>query len=686
VSGDNPIRRLEDDALGRTAIARSFAKQVLALDASEGLVVGILGPWGSGKTSFINLARAQLDREGVPILDFNPWMFSGAQQLVDSFFIELAAQLKIRPGLAEVGKDLEEYGETFSGMAWLPIVGPWLERAQGAAKILGKVLQRRKEGVGERRAKLSKALAELTKPVVVVLDDIDRLSTSEIRDVFKLVRLTASFPNIIYFVAFDRARVEDALAEQRIPGRDYLEKILQVAFDLPVIPHQVLNQQIFSALDSALADFETSGSLDEDVWPDVFMEIIRPLIRNMRDVRRYAAAVHGTVGVLDGRVALADVLGLEAVRVFLPDVFARLNGAVEALTITDDRPHGVLSDASRLKAQIDDLIEAAGPQADVVRCMIRRLFLAGQRHVGGIHHGGEWKKEWLRERRVAHEDFLRFYLERIVGESLQAFTDAEQAWGRMADRVAFEDYLRSLDPRRLEDVITSLEAFEDRFAPEHVVPGAIVLLNLLPEIPERPRGMFEFGSRLAVTRVTYRLLRSLSNADEVEVAVRSMLPELKSLSAKLELISEVGHREHRGHKLVSEAAAAEFETEWRADVRGSSADRLAEEVDLFRVLLVAKREADSTESKLEIHDAPHLTRAVLRTARSEVISHISGRRRVSRSPRLSWDVLIELYGDEETLKKRIEAIAETGDEEGDDLLELANKYLGGWRPSDFGDE
>ena len=89
---------------------------MLALDVSEGVVVGVLGPWGSGKTSFVNLARAEFDRAGIPILDFNPWMFSGAQQLVDSFFVEMAAQLKIRPGLADVGKGLEEYGETFSGI------------------------------------------------------------------------------------------------------------------------------------------------------------------------------------------------------------------------------------------------------------------------------------------------------------------------------------------------------------------------------------------------------------------------------------------------------------------------------------------------------------------------------------------------------------------------------------------
>ncbi len=214
VTADNPIRRQEDDVLGRAIVARSFARQVLSLDAREGIVVGVLGAWGYGKTSFINLARDEFDRAGVPVLDFNPWMFSGAEQLVESFFVELAAQLKMRPGLAEVGKGLEDYGEAFSGMGWLPLVGPWIERGRGATKILGKILQHRKEGVSGRRAKLEKAVTDLSKPIVIVLDDIDRLSTSEIRDVFKLVRLTANFPNIIYIVAFDRNRVKEALASR----------------------------------------------------------------------------------------------------------------------------------------------------------------------------------------------------------------------------------------------------------------------------------------------------------------------------------------------------------------------------------------------------------------------------------------------------------------------------------------
>src|SRR5690349_19629621 len=151
VAADNPITRPEDDALGRTKSAQSFAEQVLALDSTECVVVGVLGPWGSGKTSFVNLARKRLRQAGVTVLEFNPWMFSGADQLIQAFFVELSAQLKVRADLAEIGKLLEDYGETFSGLGWLPLVGPWIERGRAATTNLGKLLQRRKEGIGGRR-------------------------------------------------------------------------------------------------------------------------------------------------------------------------------------------------------------------------------------------------------------------------------------------------------------------------------------------------------------------------------------------------------------------------------------------------------------------------------------------------------------------------------------------------------
>lgn len=681
--GDNPIVRPSDDALGRLPTASSFARQVLALDASEGCVVGVLGPWGSGKTSFINLARPDLESGGAAVLDFNPWMFSGAEQLVSSFFIELSSQLKLRPGLEDIGNDLADYGEMFAGLGWLPVVGPWIERGRGAAKVLGKYLRRRREGTQGRREKLKAALRRLEHPIIVILDDIDRLSTAEIRDVFKLVRLTASFPNIVYVLAFDRLRIEKALGEQGVPGRDYLEKILQVAVDLPIVPEQTLNRQIFAALDQVLGD---ADDIDQEVWPDVFMEVIRPLIRNMRDVRRYASAVGGTVEDLRGKVALADLLAMEAIRVFLPDVFVQLQSSVDGLCTPSEITAGGRDEPASRKRVVEDLVEAGGEHSEVVRALIQRLFPFGERHIGGSHYSAEWQSRFLRDGRIGHESILRLYLERVAGEQLTIFYDAKRAWGLMADRRALTEFFESLEPERCEDVIQALEAYEDEYGAEHVVPASIVLLNLMPNLPDRPRGMFDFDARISVGRVTYRLLKSLPSADAVEEAVGQILPELETLSAKWEVVTDVGYREGAGHKLVSEEVAKRLEKEWRAEVRSASADELVRENDLARILIWTRDDAGEDEPSVEIPADPRVMLALLQSAKSESKRQTLGSRAVRRSPRLAWEALVDLFGGEDTLVARIDELKASDIPMDEDLAELVDKYLGGWRPDDVRDD
>jgi hypothetical protein len=683
IRGDNPITGREDDRLARLKPARAFANQLRTLDASEGAVVGVLGPWGSGKTSFVNLARLDLKDAGWTIVDFNPWMFSGAEQLVDSFFIELTAQLRVQSRFRDLADSLERYGEVFSSLGRLPVVGPWIDLGRGIAKVVRKEVERRRVGVSSPRDQVRRRLAALDQPIAIVIDDLDRLRTSEIRDIFKLVRLTASFPNLIYILAFDRQRVEKALAEDAIPGRDYLEKILQTAIDLPAIPPEVLTRETLRAIDAALSGLEAPGPFDNGLWVDVFMEIVRPLIRNMRDVNRYVTALRGTVVVLEGEVALVDVMALESVRVFLPDVFALLPTMTEALTTPTGFTGGAAADPSA-KAGIQRLIDSAGARGEVIRNLILRVFPAGQRHLPqGMHYGSDWLKTWLKGRRVAHQDFLRLYLELAAGQGLTAFIAAERAVAVMHDAAELDTFLRSLPADMRVNVIAAIENWDEEFERRSVVPASTVLLNLIPDLPERQQGMFDLDTKMIVGRVVYRLLRSLADANDIQAAVLAALPELRTHSAKLSLITYVGHRERAGHKLIDEAASKELEVGWRAGVRAASAAALAKEWDLLRVLYLARHEAVQGEPELQIEEDPHLNLAIFKAAIAEVRSQSLGDRAVRRTPRLAWDVIVELFRNEDAVRARLAEAKGVATAEDGPAIELVERYLAGWRPKEL---
>ena len=715
VPGDNPIRNSQQDVLGRADVAKSFVRHVMALDASEGAVVGVLGPWGSGKTSFINLTRAEFQQEGIQMLDFNPWMFSGAEHLVERFFAELATQLEIHAGLKQVGDALKNYGEMFSGLAWVPLVGPWTDRVSTIMNLFGKLFKGGKGGIEEGRDKITQVLKNLKKPIIVVLDDVDRLSASEIRDIFKLVRLTASFPNIIYFVACDRFRVERALQEQGLSGRAYLEKIIQLPFDLPEVPSHILREQIDTYIRASFEGIENVSPLDEELWPDIFTEIVRPLIRNMRDVRRYVATVRGTVISLDGQVALADLFGLEAVRIFLPDVFKLMPDVIDCLTVpsasrTAERltqnPFEEMVPPERntwRREQVERLVEAGKSQRRVVQAMLNHLFPAGMQYINGDmpEQGDQWQDKLLVDCRVAHEDILRFYMERVIGGDLPAHYDAERAFAFMSDRNALDQFIRSLEPARWPDVIFHLSSFE--FRREHVEPGIIVLFNLLPELPDNSQGQYPARkkpkgatltwkqdlttyqsndyARRAIRRVALRLLSVGTNRAEMQDILRSVMSALKSLYAKKELVHLI-RKEQNDDRLLSDAEIAEFEEKLVKEVQKMSADEVARECnlawDLNFIKEIAKR-LDIPFDIDQIDNAPEVTLAVFRSA----ISYVSSSESPSPRPGLKWDLLTNIYADETTLKARLECLQQWVETEpilsndAHKVLELANQYLNG---------
>ncbi|WP_406083576.1 KAP family NTPase [Micromonospora zamorensis] len=686
---DSPIDSARQDLLQRSVGAANIAGGIRDVDASGGYVVGIVGPWGSGKTSIVNMIGEALRHEpALPIIEFNPWMFSGTDELVQTFFRELAAQMRLKdPKVAAIAESVNTYADLLSPVEALPVFGAWFSRFRGAAKVIAEYQARRQGSIADQRHKLSAELAKLDRPIVVVIDDIDRLESTEVRDIFKLVRLTASFPNIVYVLAFDRIRVEAALNQSGFDGRAYLEKIIQLGIDVPSVPNSVLLRLLGESLQKAVADLKVLERFDEDAWPDVLMEIVRPLIRNMRDVVRYCAAVRATCRTLGSQVELADVLALEAVRVFLPDVFQLVAAGRDGLTSTSPASFDQRHEDPRLKGQVEAVMAGAAQKPDVVKALIERIFPAARRHIGSNNYDSSWRSGWLRARRVAHPDVFALYLEQVSNDGMRAFSNAEKAFDVLGDESALDALLRSCQISELEDIVSALEAFETEFPADAVVPASRVLLNLLPNMPERPRGTMTFvDARLVVVRVVLRLLRRLDSPEKVMEAAGRILIEVPSFASRFELITIVGYREGAGHRLVSETDAKVLEKQFRDQLATAPPDRLAGEKGLLRLLYAPKFFGNEGDV---VHVDPkdtQLARALLLDAQSIVRSQQMGTRSVQKAVRLTWNPLVEVLGGEPAVKEAVDALRSTADGEIESVIELADKYLAGWRPDEWGDD
>src|SRR5205085_179058 len=105
LSGDRPVVDPATDALGYAPFARHLSRSLMRMSPPEGLVTGIYAPWGAGKSSLLNFIIHYLNAEQAEskpvVVQFNPWWFSGQEDLTRRFFGQLQAALSNRP---DIGK------------------------------------------------------------------------------------------------------------------------------------------------------------------------------------------------------------------------------------------------------------------------------------------------------------------------------------------------------------------------------------------------------------------------------------------------------------------------------------------------------------------------------------------------------------------------------------------------------
>ena len=160
--------------------------------------------------------------------------------------------------------------------------------------------------------------------IIVSIDDIDRLSEEEIIAVFQLVKALADFPNTIYLLAFDYEVVIHALSKiQYGDGKAYLEKVIQVPFEIPTPSITSIHESLFSKLNKILGDI-SDERWDKATWVELFQYGLKKYIRSIRDVIRYTNVFSLKYDLLKDETNPVDLLGLTCLQVFEPVLYSRL--------------------------------------------------------------------------------------------------------------------------------------------------------------------------------------------------------------------------------------------------------------------------------------------------------------------------------------------------------------------------
>lgn len=241
-----------EDDLDRKPFADMVAARINACAPRQNSAVfGLVGPWGSGKTTLINFIRARLDNDW-HVAVFSPWASNSATELQLEFLSTLASLLTGDDEKTRKAKNaLLKYASVCAPLLGaIPVVGG------GIAGVANRALELATPPWYEQFKDVSEALASLGVRVLLVADDIDRLDADELLALLKVIRLLGRFQNVHYLIAYDQTTVETLLDAKGLAARstEFMEKIVQYPFEVPpiagIIQRRLLTETITEMIES----------------------------------------------------------------------------------------------------------------------------------------------------------------------------------------------------------------------------------------------------------------------------------------------------------------------------------------------------------------------------------------------------------------------------------------------------
>lgn len=224
---DNPLASPEMDLLGRRTLTQQVYSHLTNLEPEWSVRVGLLAPWGEGKTTVCNWIREKAKCDGHIPVKYSPWSAKTDSELWHGFYIRLLRSFAENNLKFKTPKWRRGWGPMLSSISHAEAVKKLSEAneiAKAGLEAVQSVFSMTKEDVKE----LVKQLPP-EKRFIVIIDDLDRVESGLIPRFLLSLRDVMDINSFSFLLPFDEEIIAHALAQygnSKEYGESFLEKIL----------------------------------------------------------------------------------------------------------------------------------------------------------------------------------------------------------------------------------------------------------------------------------------------------------------------------------------------------------------------------------------------------------------------------------------------------------------------------
>ncbi|MCZ7356659.1 MAG: P-loop NTPase fold protein [Candidatus Methanoperedens sp.] len=299
---DVAVEKIKDDKLGFSEYANGIINTIEGISSDDTpFTIGIFGSWGSGKTSLMNITKAELERRGYKTVFFKSWEYGNEEKPWIPFMVQIVNELfkdendnkkLLRESLRNIflfstDSVLQFYsGGKISTGGVMELVkkskkaSPFKEWSDEDVKlVIERITKIEKfKGAIEKKVKLSqkeeffkrlwwriKTKDRAEKPskgkLVIFIDDLDRIPEKLI-DFLNSLKIFLDINGCIFILGCDYGILEAELKTRykeenyEFYYENYFDKIVQAEFYIPRISEQAITSYLQSLTGGTVEEIE----------------------------------------------------------------------------------------------------------------------------------------------------------------------------------------------------------------------------------------------------------------------------------------------------------------------------------------------------------------------------------------------------------------------------------------------
>ena len=295
---DSPIITEEEDLLDYSSSAHILAEKIKNADTHHSCSIGLIAPWGMGKTSYLNILSRCFDSKSFIILRFNPRHSISSDNIQADFFNLLFSTLGQFD--SRFDSSFKDYLKAISVIS----DNSFINKILNIHKIWDKEVE---------KGEINDAIKHIDKRIIVFIDDFDRLLRDEIIEVFKLIDGNASFTNLIFISAYDKEYINTIIECDHSQYNSFADKFFTIEVHLPVRPYAATYNYLLDNVSKLLTlSNEDKENYNSIIGPN--LDIVQRYLPTIRDVKRFLNLFINRFAMLREEVEFKDYFFLSLIR------------------------------------------------------------------------------------------------------------------------------------------------------------------------------------------------------------------------------------------------------------------------------------------------------------------------------------------------------------------------------------